>query len=304
MTTSAQARSPIASSVHPYTLLRTEQFVLTSAEGHAYEISVATPGVAAPASGYPVIYLLDPSRGFATLVETLQNRESYVGPAVVVGIGYPPGAPDGERQRDLTTKPDLASLPEALGQPTGPMGEADKFLQFIESRVKPAVGAKVSIDPRRQGLFGHSYGGLFVLHALFTRPDYFQTYVAASPSIWWNREALLAEARRFKAGLKADGTKRRLLITVGADEAALQAQDIALLRAATKPTELAETLRQNEAFLKLVGMVSNSENLSALLSETESESLEVRFVPFPEENHDSVIPAYLSRGASFMLGPR
>src|SRR5690606_6559257 len=46
--------------------------------------------------------------------------------------------------------------------------------------------AAVPIDESRQTLYGHSYGGLFVLHALRTQPGAFQRYVAASPSLWWN----------------------------------------------------------------------------------------------------------------------
>ena len=43
-------------------------------------------------------------------------------------------------------------------------------------------------------LVGHSYGGLFALHALVTRPDVFDAYIAISPSLHWNNQALVATA--------------------------------------------------------------------------------------------------------------
>jgi hypothetical protein len=75
-------------------------------------------------------------------------------------------------------------------------GGADAFLQLIESQVKPAVAAKVAIDPQQQTLWGHSYGGLFVLHTLLTQPASFQYYVAVEPSLWWGKGFILQEAQR------------------------------------------------------------------------------------------------------------
>ena len=45
---------------------------------------------------------------------------------------------------------------------------------------------------------GTLYGGLLVLHALFTRPGEFARYAAASPSLWWRDGAILGE----RAGLE------------------------------------------------------------------------------------------------------
>ena len=39
----------------------------------------------------------------------------------------------------------------------------------------------------------HSYGGVFVLHALFTRPAAFTVYAAADPSLWWGEGHMLRE---------------------------------------------------------------------------------------------------------------
>ncbi|MGR5913571.1 hypothetical protein ACT7DA_04955 [Bacillus pacificus] len=38
---------------------------------------------------------------------------------------------------------------------------------------------------------GHSLGGLFALHILFTNLNAFQNYFISSPSIWWNNQSVL-----------------------------------------------------------------------------------------------------------------
>src|SRR5690606_18868488 len=110
--------------------------------------------------------------------------------AVLVGIGYDVQARvDGDaRAWDYT--PRLPGAGEdGTPDPRAPRrrnGGADAMLDLIELRIKPLVRAAVPIDDKRQTLYGHSYGGLFVLHALRTRPGTFQRYVAASPSLWWH----------------------------------------------------------------------------------------------------------------------
>ena len=46
-------------------------------------------------------------------------------------------------------------------------------------------------------LVGHSFGGMFSLYALFTRPTMFQHVVAISPSLWWRDRFLLEHERAF-----------------------------------------------------------------------------------------------------------
>lgn len=287
-----------------YGLDRTEQVALEAAEGRPYRISIAAPAETAPADGYPVIYVLDPSSSFATLVETARNREPFLGPAVVVGIGYPESASGGERMRDLTPPTDRATLPpDNLGTPWGEMGEADAFLRFVEERVKPAVEARLPIDRGRQALFGHSFGGLFVLHTLFNRPEAFQTYVAASPSIWWGGRSILGEARAFRQRPPRAGPMPRLLITVGGYEDEVRPQEEVALAKTVEPADFDDMKRRYRAYVADIAPIGNCEALFALLTEPPAGGLEVEYVVFPEETHNSVIPAYLGRGVSFALLP-
>ena len=157
---------------------------ITSADGQRrYRIRIAQPRIAPPPTGYPVVYLLD---GNAVLMELnaslLARLAAQKQPPVLVLLSY---------DNDLRI--------DAKGRShdyTPANGGADAFLKLIESRVKPAVAAKVAINSQRQTLWGHSYGGLFVLHTLLTQPAAFQNYVAVEPSLWWGKGFILQEAQR------------------------------------------------------------------------------------------------------------
>ena len=46
---------------------------------------------------------------------------------------------------------------------------------------------------------GHSFGGLFAIHALVARPDLFEAYIAVSPSLQWAEGHTLHDAQQFFA---------------------------------------------------------------------------------------------------------
>lgn len=258
----------------PAALAQARQLDLAADHGGIYRLFIAIPPGPAPAAGFPLICLVDGNALFATAVDAarLQGRRpdvTGVDPAIIVGIGYPVDAPfDTERRRcDL--------LPDD--------GGADRFLAFIEARVKPAIAALAPVDTQRQALIGHSFGGLFVLHALFSSPGRFQCYIAGSPSIWWNERAILASEARF-AAREPRGIAPRLLITVGGQEQTVDHR--------TSP-ERAERLR-------LARMIENAGEMAARLAASSRVASESTV--FDGENHISVIPAMIARAIPFALG--
>jgi len=72
----------------PVAMDKAEQWTMRSKAGRIFEVSVARPSAAPPEHGYPVMYVLDPSTAFATLVDTVRNQEQMFGPVVIVGVGY------------------------------------------------------------------------------------------------------------------------------------------------------------------------------------------------------------------------
>ena len=86
-------------------------------------------------------------------------------------------------------------LPPAL-YPGNPSGHADLFLSFLEYELIPYVNANYRTHPFKV-LSGHSYGGLFVNYAMITRPDAFNAYVAADPSLWWDNHRMRSDSILF-----------------------------------------------------------------------------------------------------------
>ncbi len=266
-----------------------------------YVISIAMPSAPAPPGGYPAIYVLDAQWSFETLAETAKLQEPVLGPIVVIGIGYPHGQ-EGRRFRDMTIPVDGSTLPSnRFDPPYGEIGGADRFLSFVTDKVMPAAKRRVRIDPRRQTLFGHSLGGLLVLHTLFTRPGTFQTYVAASPSIWWGDRAIVGEMRNF---LKADAPHaRRLLLTVGSLEQTPQPVDDQLAAASVSPKDRAAVIEMSRCLTKNMAAVDNTRWLANALHAAAPGDLATTLAVFDGETHLSVLPAALSRGLRFALQP-
>jgi len=195
-----------------------------------FAVTLVPPKSAAPAAGFPVIYVLDPHTALATLVDFVRNHEQMFGPVMVVGVGYPAESDrSARRMLDLTPPTDPATLPAFQPGGCGPVGGADAFLHYLEDELKPSLRKEFQLDPSRQALFGHSLGGLFALHVLFTRPQCFDTYVAGSPAVWWGERSLL---NRLPA---AGAPGRRLLVTVGSLESAVNAEELRSMPADSMP---------------------------------------------------------------------
>ena len=222
---------------------------VSGVNGRRYSVSLALPIANRGNTSLPVLYVLDGYYYFASVVEAA--RANWNAPQiVVVGIGYPDDSkfvietlarhkplPEYlaavspwlaacalERFYDLTLPASEAVLIEqrigGLFAPrTQDVGGLDDFLTVLKSEVMPRVASAARVDAANQAIFGHSLGGLAVLHALFSDPNTYRTFIAASPSIWWNHRAVLAKEGSFSAAVCAGSASPRVLITMGGDEA-------------------------------------------------------------------------------------
>lgn len=219
---SAAHAQPSAAPPSPpgYTMPSTHVWDMAADDGKTYRIFVSFPGSGEPPErGYPVLYVLDGNAMFAAFAETRRIMEYGDMPqGIVVGVGYPgDGAYDVRRLEDLT--PPLLDPPPPLWRDLAQYksGGRAQFLDFLTGRLRQEIARRYKVDPDRQSLFGHSLGGLFGLYALYTRPQAFQSIVAASPSLEWNEQGVLAEERDFTARLKAGkvGRTSRLMLLAG-----------------------------------------------------------------------------------------
>lgn len=198
---------------------------LQAADGQRYRLYLSIPKQEPPPGGFPVLYMLD-ANGYFPLMATaarLQARRpdvTGVVPMVVAGIDHDADeAFDADRRyRDFTPPTRDGGPPKLIEkfkiQP--PCCEADRFLAFLESEVKPLVERLAPVDRGKQSLFGHSLGGLLALHALAARPEAFQNVIAVSPSAWWDDQRVLDGLRAYANGDK--GGAARSLVIVGARE--------------------------------------------------------------------------------------
>ena len=161
-------------------LLGTEVRQLTSAStGRDYDIYVRFPESydAEPERTYPVLYVLDGQWDFKLLDSIYGGLlyDGFVPEMFIVGITY--SGPDADygllRQMDYTI----------ADRSIAGSGDAPQFHTFIRDELIPFIEADYRAEPAQRFLMGSSYAGFFTLYALFTEPELFSGYVAASPSV-------------------------------------------------------------------------------------------------------------------------
>lgn len=155
---------------------------------------------------FPVLVLLDggEAEDFHHITGLAQVTAAYgaVEELIVVGI-------EGvDRKHDLTAP---SSNPEDIRlDPTS--GGAAAYRRFLVEEVKPWIAAHYRVSGRT-GLIGESLAGLFTVETCLRAPQSFDDYIAASPSLWWDRESLSREAAADFA--KGDFNGRQLWMSVG-----------------------------------------------------------------------------------------
>lgn len=229
----------------PYAMPETETWDMTSATGRTYRIFVSRPAGEAPEGGYPILYVLDGNAMFAGFAEA-RRIQGFGGrdldKMIVVGIGHPgEQVYDPRRMEDFTGPLVTPALKQLYAK--YPSGGRDGFRAFLLDELKPAIAKRYKIHPQRQALYGHSLGGLFALHLFYSHPGAFDTIVAASPSIWWDDQAILSEEAAWRARAEKDGKfarRTRLLLIAGEYESdGSIAQDSAALAARLAPLSAA-----------------------------------------------------------------
>ncbi|WP_238349301.1 alpha/beta hydrolase [Pseudomonas putida] len=212
----------------PVPLDGTEQWLMKSAEGRDYRIMVSLPEGDVPwTGGYPVIYLLDGNAYFPAFHAAKRAQERWKG-VILVAIGYPSDTPLDFERRAFDLSP-----PQPPERNTPPQGGQDLFLDFIEKRLMPKVNERFKVDQDQRSLVGHSFGGMFGVYTLFTRPQLFQHVIAISPSLWWHDRYLLAPERAFAQRAidgKVDLTHSSLTLLVGDREMPQEIQDARALQ--------------------------------------------------------------------------
>ena len=197
---------------------RFSQLDLDSVDGQRhYRLWIGKPDRPAPAAGYPVLWMLDGNAALGALDRAQLQRLAAGQAPLLVAVGYQTEQRIERAGRTYDYTPALPGQTEQRDPLTGqPSGGVDAFLDLLTQRMRPRVAEVAPIDLQRQTLWGHSYGGLAVLHALFTRPGAFSDYAAASPSLWWHDGAIVREAQGLEQRLGE--SRPTLLLMRGGEE--------------------------------------------------------------------------------------
>jgi predicted alpha/beta superfamily hydrolase len=157
--------------------------------GEERRLQIQVPDDYKPGSGqkYTVLYLLDGEWNAELFQQTQRwaKQWEFTMPIIMVGVvnSYPKG--ENQRFRDLT--------PTSGGN--NGAGGGPKLLAFLKDELIPYIDKTYPTNGSNI-LWGHSLGGLFVLYALFTEPQLFDSYIAADPSCWWDHAWLKGYAKQ------------------------------------------------------------------------------------------------------------
>ncbi len=196
-----------------------KQFVLQNTEiipihskitGRDHELVVVYPSSykSNPEKKYPVLYYLDAYWDTPLLVSTYGNLsyDNLVPEFIMVGLSYPSGADYGkERRLDYT----FTAVDEKSGK-------ANLFLDFIRKEVAPLIETQYRGQSSDRVIAGNSLGGLFTISAAYLAPDFFSGYIAISPAVEWDKQALVKLDNSYVE--KHKSLNGRMFISYGSTE--------------------------------------------------------------------------------------
>lgn len=210
------------------TLLTHEKFPSQFLEAHR-DVTVWLPPNygSTPHERYPVLYLHDGQNLFDPALAFKKGEHWRVGetvtaliathrlrPMIIVGIS------NGGMRR-------LHDYTPTFDRRRGG-GGADAYGRMIVEELKPFIDSsyRTLTDAAHTGIGGSSLGGLVSLYLALKRPDVFSRLAVMSPSIWWDRRAVLRDVReaRPKPAL-------RVWVDIGTREGAPHVDNARLLRA-------------------------------------------------------------------------
>ena len=134
---------------------------------------------------YPVVYVLDGEWNFEYVASYLNYMfDNNIFPEMIVT-----GVRNVNRNRDYVPRPDSYF---------DDTGEANTFLKFVKNEWVEEIERSFSTNGERI-IIGHSFGGVFALHSLFSDPALFDAYLILGASAWIADNVLLDEANAYFA---------------------------------------------------------------------------------------------------------
>lgn len=205
---------------------------------------------------YPVIYLLDGSENFNTVVSITEHmtESSLCPPIIVVGI-----LPK-DRVSELTTGTDK--------ELSGVVGNGEKFMSFVEKELIPYIDTTYPTTTYKT-FIGHSLGGLTVINTFLHQPNLFNSYVSLDGSLWWDNQKTVKEAKTI---LPTQNYKGKALFMAMANRLERGIDTLSVQKDTSGTTAL---IRSNLEFIKD-------------LSKNKKDQLRFKYKFYEDDNHPSV----------------
>lgn len=195
---------------------------------------------------YQVIYLLDGSshEDFLHICGLVQffDLQFQTPETIVVGIT------NVDRKRDFT----FPTTDKELQNEFPTTGGSERFIAYLEKEVQPYINTNYPTNGTNI-IIGQSLGGLLATEILLKKPELFTHFLITSPSLWWDNQSLLKDAKTLLS--QHDYHNTFIYLAVGEQEHKV--------------------------------MVKDAQTLEKLL--TERKDLKIHFVLFPEENHATIL---------------
>lgn len=227
---------------------------------------------------YPVVYLLD---GFSlkSNLETVYNNYwgHYLPHMILVGISNKKN-----RTRDLTTSQVKTRRGSSMDADTG---GADNFRDFIESELIPYIDKTFPTTSYRT-LIGHSYAGLFTINMLINNNISFKNYIAIDPSIEWDGQRLLTQAKQKLATESFKG--KSLFVSLAAEQLHMQNEAVTIDNIMDDTSEFTQFARSIVEFSNFASIQKQNE-------------LNFSWKVYPEDLHGTVPLPSMRDGLIFLF---
>ena len=232
-----------------------------------YRVWLGIPKQAAPTQGYAALYMLDGNSAMSHLQENVLKQLSKSDAPVLVAVGYQSNLPYdvNARAQDYTPADASGNLQPDLNHPERITGGSAEFRQLLLDKIVPWVNQQTQINPQQTALWGHSYGGLFVLDT-YLNSNYFQSYFAASPSIHWQNGRI---QQMLNQATPAQLQHKHLSIIEGDVQTPVAAED--------QDKQIDELIDQNREIVR----------------QLHRKGADVKLVVYPDLRHGEVFPASL-----------
>ncbi|MBI2380748.1 MAG: alpha/beta hydrolase [Gammaproteobacteria bacterium] len=216
------------------------------------------PGYEQSQDAYPILILLD-----GGIAEDFHHMSGIVQVSVGNGTMRPfivVGIENTQRRRDFTPHTD-----DPEDKKVAPVvGGAAQFRRFLAEELLPTIRRDYRTTAET-AIAGESFAGLFIVDTLLRQPELFDSYIAVSPSLWWNKEYVNREGRALLAGKSLKDKK--VFLTMG------------------DATE---------------GMQDSVGRTAALLKDR----TQLVFAPLPEESHATILHGAAFKAFRTLLAPQ